>query len=156
MNKEEIKKIIETQEYEYYGLRLVPFDQQVKVGEKVADSFVWIDNSCTGEKLNGASAIEVDSDTVDYAINLLDDGGYTDGTIVLIGSDEAETGNDEGEIVLEDAMCVMVCGVVTRDEEIFSKTNSPFLTMNIDKLKKAAKDKGNWSARMALKIREGR
>lgn len=96
-------EIIAAGEYRYYGVRVL--DEQVSVGDEVAPSRVWVDNDQTDEVLPGACALWVESaDDLDDVLAVA--ARYVGEHTVLLGSDEWLLGEDDGEIVMADAVVV--------------------------------------------------
>lgn len=90
-------------EYDYVGFRVVE-NEQYNVGDIASPSRVWIDGEPTDELLRGACAISHDATHLTY------DGyeGYIGDTIIVLGSNNADGGNDPGEIVMIDAVVLEV------------------------------------------------
>jgi len=96
--------------YDYVGYRVVYKDKEsYKIGDTPNRSRVWIDGEPTDELLSGASAISIDKLSYTY------DGyeGYLGDTILILGSNNAEGGNDPGEIVMIDAVVLAVIDAET-------------------------------------------
>lgn len=110
----EIDAITDLAEYEHYGLRVVtdsPYKRKavrLKVGRVAPRSYVWDDNCTTSERLRGASAIEIylpDWPTsCERAIERLRMYRHNGSQVVLLGSEFADCGEDDGEIVMRDAV----------------------------------------------------
>ena len=103
----EIKNIIEKGEYNFYGLRVMTENpitgeaQIVEAGGIVENSYNWdCDGYIETEKLDGVSAIIIKGvEGIDEAIKRVKQ--YWSGQqIVLLGSIDAENGNDPYEIVM--------------------------------------------------------
>lgn len=103
INFQTIKKIAETIDkdqymYSYLALRCQPVPEEI--GSTMAHrSSQWIDGEEQHEQLDGVSAISLAS------IKWLDDdkySGYEGPYLILIGSDNGQYGEDNGEVVLTD------------------------------------------------------
>ncbi len=93
-------EIIEDDRYEYYGVRWV--EDELAVGQVAPVSRVWVDGSPTDDPLAGACAIRVR--TADDIERVLSAGSIYFGAPVLLGSMEMEYGEDDGEIVMRQAV----------------------------------------------------
>lgn len=100
--------IIEAAEYDHYGLRA--HRSTATVGETLGNSRVWIDGECTDEELRGISTIKVRSaDEIDAAVaRLRKEYCWDNETIVLVGGYEGEHGEDDGEYIIRDNVCLGV------------------------------------------------
>ena len=105
--REQIKNIIEKCEYNFYGLRVMTENpvtcepQLAEVGGYVENSYNWdCDGYIATEELEGVSAIIIKGEEgIDEAIKRVKQ--YWSGQqIVLLGSIDAENGNDPYEIVM--------------------------------------------------------
>lgn len=122
INKEEITRILEKEEYEVYGLRVD--DRIYNVGDICSPSHqLWQDEVeglpydeelgfWVGEELNGTCSIGidtqygVDSDGINKALALIE---YYEGEhVYLIAGDYCEGGNDEGEYIIGEAKVLAV------------------------------------------------
>ncbi len=91
----------------HFGLRIVDADRPFAEDEVIPASRQWVDGELTGETLPGASCLEVTEKTLagvaqqlrPYLLN------YRRARVMLIGSDVALNGEDEGELIMEDAFC---------------------------------------------------
>ena len=100
---ETIQDIMYDGKYNYYGLRVV--GDALAVGQVAPNSREWDDGELTGEELNGASAIALQTDDeriIDRATNRLVQ--YRGVQVVLLGAQHSEEGNDPDELVMEDAV----------------------------------------------------
>ena len=100
ITKESIYFLIQESEkydYEFFGLRVIETDENLD-GEILPASHVWVDGECTEELLDGTCAIELSEN----AATLLSK--YFGNTIVLLGANQCYYGEDEGELVLRDAI----------------------------------------------------
>ena len=98
-------------EYEHVGIRIT--ENRLEVGSTPENSRVWVDGEPTEETLNGASAVQVkpDEKSVRNALRAsgLIKGGrseYYGKSVSVIGSNEMTYGEDDGEIVMSDAVVV--------------------------------------------------
>lgn len=111
--KEEIIEAINKSKYEVFGLR-ADWDTCYSIGDIHDNSHEWWQDDpedgseynedvglWDGGELIGTCAIEVTSETVDEAMELLRH--YTGNCFYLLGGDYAEGGNDRGEIIIENA-----------------------------------------------------
>jgi hypothetical protein len=90
----DIDQIAHASEYDYVGFRVVnAANESYKIGDIVRPSRVWVDNEPTDEYLSGSCAVNSEK------INLTGY-GYIGDTILVLGSNNAEGGNDPGEIVM--------------------------------------------------------
>lgn len=132
MTTSELMEIIKAKHSEHYnafGIRSV-YDKRFgryEVGDSLPDSYEWdFDNDCstyhtTGETLNGASAVAVETD--DLWLDGDDDDelaariekalkaskSYDFGETMLVGGKNgSKYGHDEGEIVIESAVVLAV------------------------------------------------
>lgn len=118
MTKEEIKDIIEAGEYDVYGLRI---DEGMiyKVGDTTENSHQWWQDDpeddseynedlglWDGGELNGTCAIEVTEDNIESALEMIKQ--YFGEHITLIAGYGYEYGNDNGEVIIEDAKVLAV------------------------------------------------
>jgi len=118
MNAQEIFDIIqeEAQYIEYFGLRALTVNSEgeyetVEVGGTVRNSYVWDDGDNTGEEMEGASAIkinEADMDEIENAIAEMAPYLSNAKQVVLLGSDEAEPGEDNHESIMKFAQVLAV------------------------------------------------
>jgi hypothetical protein len=95
----DIDQIAHASEYDYIGFRVVN-NEVYRVGDIAKRSRVWVDGEPTDELLSGASAIS--RDKLSYTCDGYE--GYLGDTILILGSNNAEGGNDPGEIVMIDAV----------------------------------------------------
>lgn len=108
------KEIIKKGEFEFYGIRMD--DRAYNIGDICSKSHQWwqddpedgseydSDMGCwDGGKLNGTCAFAVNAENLESIMEKAEDFfGYYD-KMYLIAGDIAEGGNDDGEIVIEDA-----------------------------------------------------
>lgn len=111
--------------YRFFGIRNISTQMyKLNVGDTCPNSYDWdFENDCstygtTGETLNGASAIHVNTDPVCNEDNEMQEAletaieqakNYYNGVLYLIASKENyDWGSDENEIVLEDATVLAI------------------------------------------------
>jgi len=88
------------QSYAAVGLRYD--DRDLADGEDLGDSYRWDDGEDTGEQLDGTCAINAQADN---ALALI--AGYKSfGHLYLIGGQVAMSGEDPGEIVIQEAVVI--------------------------------------------------
>ena len=105
----DIDQIPHASEYDYIGFRVEMSPISYKIGDIVRPSRVWVDGEPSDEYLNGACAISIDK--LAYAYDGYE--GYIGDTILVLGSNNAEGGNDPGEIVMIDAVVLDVVDAAT-------------------------------------------
>lgn len=116
---EEIKKIINDEEYDFYGIR-VDSCNKYNVEDICENSHQWWqddpedgseyneDNHLwDGGELNGTCCLKVESESIEEIIKTAEKAYFGD-NITLIAGDYAEGGNDSGEIIIEDAKVLYV------------------------------------------------
>ena len=60
-----IKSIVEEEEYEYYGIRILTENPKtgevddLKIGDEPPNSYTWSDGESTGDELDGTSALQI-------------------------------------------------------------------------------------------------
>lgn len=97
-----LNEIDEDGRYEYIGIRVQDDAYGMQVGQTVEhNSHVWIDGDETDEELNGVCAIYAE------AIGRISTTYYGD-TVIILGSQSAEYGEDDGEIIMQDAVVLAV------------------------------------------------
>lgn len=96
--KEIANEVARAKGYRYIGVRVQDGARGAEVGKATEhNSNVWIDGEMSEEKLNGLCAIKARK----YQINQIDRfSGYEGDTILILGSNEAQKGYDEGEIIM--------------------------------------------------------
>ena len=122
MNSQEIFNIIqdEAQYIEYFGLRALTINsetgeyEEVEIGGTVRNRYVWKDGDNTGEALDGTSAIkinEADMDEIENAIAEM--GPYLSNAkqVVLLGSDDAEPGEDNHERIMKNSKVLAIWNI---------------------------------------------
>lgn len=97
----EIKNIVEDMDlawnYEYIGVRVQ--EQEFEIGAIEHRSHVWDNGDDTGVELDGICACK---------LNRLGVNQYFGGHVAIICGNEAEYGEDDGEIIIRDAEVVKV------------------------------------------------
>jgi hypothetical protein len=119
MNIDQLNEIIEESGFDKIGLRVMTGGKIVSEGERLENSFVWVDGNCTNEQLEGVSALDLEFDgweieedrlnemlEIAKTYNLLSDSEQ----VVIVGGNDGYEGNDQDEIVIYDAHCVAVLG----------------------------------------------
>lgn len=98
--------IITEGEFDHYGIRA--HRGAATVGETLGSSRVWIDGECTDDELRGISTIKVRSaDEVETIVaRLRREYCWDSETIVLVGGYEGEWGEDDGEYIIRDNICL--------------------------------------------------
>lgn len=106
MTLNEIREMIENagleDRYDYIGIRTQ--EQPFELGRIDHLSKVWVDGEETDEELNGISVTGINSRAVEWHM----DGTYYGDHVAIICGNRAEYGEDEGEIVIEDAIVEIV------------------------------------------------
>ena len=127
---QEMVNIINEGEFNHYGLRQLPSDQSLVLGETLIDSNHWDDGVYSDESCGGACAVEVgesgyheDTDNAEIIAAVITLGrnacailgvnfngfhSYDGKTLVLCGSDDAEYGNDPSEIIMSEAKAIYI------------------------------------------------
>lgn len=100
MTTEQIAELIAEDAYEFYGLRIT--GEALPVGEIAPESRVWIDGEITDELLDGTSAVKVTASSIDRAMRMLSI--YPGAHLSLLGSFAMTYGEDDGEIVMREAV----------------------------------------------------
>lgn len=96
-------EVIEAGEYRYYGVRVL--DDDVRVGDGIPASRTWVNGDPTDEVLPGPCALWVESAS-DLPAVLAKAAEYVGTNTVLLGADEWLLGEDDGEIIMVDAVVV--------------------------------------------------
>lgn len=101
------QEIIAAAEFDHYGVRA--HRSAAIVGGSLGKSRVWIDGEPTEEELDGISTIKVTAGTVDLALEIVRRTYcWSDETIVLVGGYVGAWGDDDGEFVIRDNVCLAV------------------------------------------------
>lgn len=88
--------------YAYIGIRVQDDAYGLHVGQTVEhSSHVWVDGEDTEDELDGVCAINYE------AIRFVN-AEYFGDTIIVLGSQNAEYGEDVGEIIMQDAVVLAV------------------------------------------------
>ena len=105
---EKFATILEAAEYEHFGVRAHRTD--ATVGVSLGNSKVWIDGVVTDDELNGISTIKVKTTTDLEAVvsRLQREYCWSDERIVLVGGNTGEWGEDAGEYIISDNVCLAV------------------------------------------------
>lgn len=103
MTVEEIREIAEKYSMDYEKVCIRTQEVPFELGEMTHESSVWVDGEETDETLGGVCATDCNSSRVKCH---LDGTYYRDYAAIVCGNDY-EYGEDEGEIILHDA--VVVC-----------------------------------------------
>jgi len=94
----------ESRRYEHYALRYQ--SSAVEIGARVPDSCVWIDGEPTDEVLPGACGLEIrPSVDLDDLMRAAEQYDYL-GVPIVIAGDRMVYGEDDGEIIIADAVRV--------------------------------------------------
>lgn len=103
-----IAAIVAAAEYTVYGVRA--HRAEAEVGAYLGKSRVWVDGEMTDDELGGISTIKVtDEASIAKAIGLLRREYCWGGAqIVLVGGHEGEWGEDAGEYIISDNVCLAV------------------------------------------------
>lgn len=101
-------EIIEAAEFDHYGIRA--HRAEAVVGETLGNSRVWIDGECTDDELRGISTIKIhSSDEIESIVaRLRREYCWDSETIVLVGGYEGEWGEDAGEYIIRDNICMAI------------------------------------------------
>jgi hypothetical protein len=118
--KNEIKEnYAEISKYNYLGIRATCEDEDYKVGDICRNSLDWdYEDDCSSEnELPGACAIIINNywiedaddliNRIDTALSTLQE-TYTGKQIILIGGNNGQIGDDDGEIVIGNAMTLAI------------------------------------------------
>ncbi len=97
----EIAKKLPDYDYDYVGLRVQESDYDLVVGDKIDhQSNVWIDGDMSEDLIDGICCINADA----AAGRILSFGAYMGNVILCLGSNQATRGEDDGELILWDAI----------------------------------------------------
>lgn len=104
----EIAKTLNPQyaeEYDYIGMRVQDGTHGAQVGEVMThQSLVWVDGDMTNERLTGVCAIDAQLSRWHNSAHSY----YIGDTVLILGSDRAEYGEDDGEIVMRDPIVLHI------------------------------------------------
>ena len=84
-----------------YGMRVIPHGYEVKAGDALDHSNVWVDGEMTGDVLPGVSTIEIEKGDVAKALERLKKAGYSGKQIALIKGDSGGYGEDTYERLIK-------------------------------------------------------
>ena len=103
-------QIIETSGMDHFGVRF--HHEIVKAGDELGVSYNSIDDQ-DAEQLDGICALTIQYDGIEVddiqaTIDELKQYAIDGGCIVLVGGTSSEYGNDEGEIIISDAVALAV------------------------------------------------
>lgn len=96
--KEIANEVAKTTSYKYVGIRVQESTHGAEIGKIIEhNSNAWNDGEMLEEKLSGLCAVKAGK----YQINPIDKfSGYEGDTILVLGSNKAKKGYDEGEIIM--------------------------------------------------------
>ena len=113
---EKVLEVIKNSSYEIFGIRHIASDESYIVGDCARNSYDWdIENDVSSyetdsRELDGTSAYFTDIDTLDDEEEIekklliaLEKSKVYSGTAVLLGGDRYDWGNDDNEVIIEDA-----------------------------------------------------
>lgn len=113
---ETINEMLSNTNFDKIGLRVMTGGAIVNVGDNMANSMVWVDGEMTSEELDGVSCLDLKFDG--YEINektfvkmMNQAAAYgLQNQIVIVGGMTADSyeGNDMNEVVIANAVCLMV------------------------------------------------
>lgn len=111
MTTKELKSLIEqvmdeNMEYEFFGIRTQ--EQPFALGDIDHTSKVWEDGDETDEDLDGICATNAESRMIRWHADDHGDGYYFGGHQAILASNDVEYGEDDGEIIMKDAVVVYV------------------------------------------------
>lgn len=87
-----VEKMGLDERYGYIGIRVQ--EEEFELGEMTHVSHVWDDGDDTGEELSGVCATRIQSSVFPQ---------YFGNHVAIVCGDRAEYGEDDGEIIIEDA-----------------------------------------------------
>ena len=108
-----IQSVLIQRDYDFYGIRVLNDyfgSADMAVGDVLEPSYRWEDGEPTDDELYGTCALAVDENSsIDELIATLQKiYGCLGGKKVLIGGHQAEWGDDDGEIVIRDAVVLAI------------------------------------------------
>lgn len=117
MNIKETVRTIMNSNYEIFGIRHITSDESYKVGDYARNSYDWdIEDDLSSyetsspRELDGTSAYFTNIDTLDddeevekKLLIALEKSKIYSGPAILLGGDRYDWGNDDNEIIIEDA-----------------------------------------------------
>lgn len=97
------QKVKDNNNFDFIGIRV-----QENFSEKIGDvlshrSFVWVDGEETKELLNGVCAINANKLNFTFGLS---NGGYSGDMVLILGSNDAERGEDVSEIIMKDPVII--------------------------------------------------
>jgi len=97
-------------EYNYYGIRY-HYNKDVKIGDYTNNSNIWIDGDATDDFLNGVCTLDiremVENDySVEEIFEAANEYSYEGGEVIVLAGNQAENGNDEMELIINNAVRV--------------------------------------------------
>lgn len=93
-------------DYAYVAMRVVSEDYDdynAQIGDTLPESYVWDDGEWTSEKLNGTCGIYIKARIAPVTYS-----GYSGDRILVIAGDNAEGGQDDGEIIIQNAKVIQI------------------------------------------------
>lgn len=116
MNIKEAVRAIMNSNYEIFGIRHIASDESYKVGDYTRNSYDWDNENdlssyeTNPKELDGTSAYFAGIDTLDdeeeieaKILSALEESKVYSGTAILLGGDRYDWGNDDNEVIIEDA-----------------------------------------------------
>ena len=104
MTVEDIREIAEKYSMDYEKVCIRTQEVPFELGEMTHESSVWVDGTETDETVDGLSATDCSSRCVKWHV----DGTYYGNYTAIVCGNDYEYGEDEGEIVLHDAVVVEI------------------------------------------------
>lgn len=107
---EEIREAAERFAGEYAVVAIRTQEHPFELGFIGHLSHVWDDGDDTGEEIEGLSATTVKSKRIDMhsCEHSVDHGYYLGEHVAIVCGDDYDMGEDEGEVVIKDPVCVLV------------------------------------------------
>lgn len=116
MNIKEAARAIMNSNYEIFGIRHIAPDESYKVGDYTRNSYDWDNENdlssyeTNPKELDGTSAYFTGIDTLDdeeqietKILSALEESKVYSGAAILLGGDRYDWGNDDNEVIIEDA-----------------------------------------------------
>jgi hypothetical protein len=115
-----VSKALKNSQFKHYGIRVVSEDPS-EISEKLPETRRWEKGNPTNEKVGGVSVVELDPsrgfggpgreiNRVLSRVSLVYEPLFPNGTVLLVGSNEASPGEDHGELVLHNSKVISVIG----------------------------------------------
>lgn len=101
---EQIKEAVEEFEMDYAYVGIRTQEEEFELGPMSHVSHIWDDGFDTGEELDGLSVTNATSSSVECHCN----GYYFGDHVAIVCGDIAQYGEDIGELVIEDPVCVKI------------------------------------------------